>query len=132
MGGKSSSSSSSKTDTTTSTTQIDRRVGIEGGGIVATDGSEIDYTVTDVSENVVRAALEEALGFGADFGARALDLAGAAVDELADTKTSELSKFTELAQGSVENINAAKANFDKLIMGAVAIAGVFLLTRVMK
>ena len=116
MGGKSSSSSSNKTSTTTVTSQVDNRIGVADDGMVATDGSRI--TIEDISAEVIEAALVE----GFDFGE-------AAITAISDLKGVELDSITAVAEASIENINAAKSNFDNLLKAGTAIAAVFFISK---
>lgn len=105
MGGFSASTSKSKSSNTTSTTSTDKRIGIEGGGVVATEGAEV--IVENLSGDVIVSALEQ----GFDFGK-------AAIEEIADTKIEELKSFTD-----------ASENLQSILKAGTAIAVVYFVAR---
>lgn len=130
MGGKSSSKSSNTTTNINETKQVDNRIGASDDGMVATSGGSI--TNYNLTEDVIQAALEESFGFGEDIAAGAFDVVAQSIEAVEETNAEEMMKLAELTKSTIENSNAAKANFDTLMKAGTAIAAVFLLTRVMK
>jgi len=119
MGGKSSSSSSNSTKTSTTTNQADNRIGAADNGMVATSGGSI--VNENVSADVVESALSEAFGFGQE----GLALVETAFDAVADLKKIEF-------EGVIDSANAAKDNFNNLLMAGTAIAGIWFFAKVWK
>lgn len=79
-GGSSSSKSSTSTSYETNYDVdyeyelVDRRIAAENGSIVAAEGSQVVYTINDLSPRLIERALEEAFGFGTGVTEGALDL----------------------------------------------------------
>lgn len=109
--------SKSETKSTTTTENIDKRIGLEGGGLIATEDAAVTVNVEDITGDVVLKGIEEVFSFARS---------------QSESKDKAFDVLSQVREQEFENATQGLAGFKDLTVMLMVGAGLWAATKIVK